>query len=207
MKDKTETKIPPPKTDLESRSPSAEVSTAEGEVEVFVTSARELSLADAVSRLLAHSSHESGAIVLPRSEQFIADAIKTGYAVMARVVATGEVVGFGYLETWKDAEIVTHGGLVVHPAWRKQGIGKRIKRLLFETARGYYPTKSLVSLTVDPSIIKMNVEFGYRPKAFEQLPAEPRFWDRCKACSYHDTLERFSRRQCFCLGMVFDAQN
>jgi N-acetylglutamate synthase-like GNAT family acetyltransferase len=188
-----------PLADVEELQPSA---AEEAAVLVVLTRAQDASLVSTVSDLLLNCSKEANTVVIPRSDQFLEEVIKTGHGVLARVLATDEIVGFGYLETWSDADVVTHGGVVVHPQWRYRGLAKRIKQLLLEASRSLYPTKAIVSITVHPAIMKINSQLGYIPERFEQLTTEERFWNRCSTCTYYDTLERFRRRQCFCLGMA-----
>jgi hypothetical protein len=190
MSDKSTTNPLKPTSNEVAHASSAQQTYEGEEIEVIVTTGSDLCAAHPVSTLLVNSSHESGAIVIRRNQQFLEEVITTGHAVIARVVATREVIGFGYIETWSEAAVVTHGGVVVHPQWR------------LRTSQAYYPGKDVVSLTVHPAIMKINSQLGYHPERFEHLTPDNRFWGRCSSCSYHDTLERFQRRQCFCLGMV-----
>jgi GNAT superfamily N-acetyltransferase len=136
-----------------------------------------------------------------RSEEWLAKKIVGGRAAVA--LYGDELVGFGYWSSWEDERFVSHSGLVVRADQRGHGVGKRLKRVLFESTRRALPSARIMSLTTSPQVIAMNGALGFELVPLERLTKDEAFWDGCRTCrNYADVRARGER--CCCLGMLYE---
>ena len=49
------------------------------------------------------------------------------------------LLDFCYIESWGHGKFVANSGLIVHPDYRKQGLAKKIKAVVFEHSRTKFP--------------------------------------------------------------------
>jgi GNAT superfamily N-acetyltransferase len=136
-----------------------------------------------------------------RSEEWLAKKLASGRAAVA--LRGGELVGFGYWSSWEQDRFVSHSGLVVRAEQRGLGIGKRLKRELFESTRRVLPRARIMSLTTSPQVIAMNRALGFQLGPLERLTKDESFWDGCKTCRNYADVRRRGER-CCCQGMLWE---
>jgi len=144
-----------------------------------------------------------GTGIAKRSPEYVSQKIQEGKAVIA-VTATGEWVGFCYIEAWQHGQFVANSGLIVAPAYRKTGIAKKIKHTIFQLSRDRYPNSKLFGLTTGLAVMKINSELGYEPVTYSELTDDEEFWAGCKSCVNYDILMSKDRKNCMCTAMLYE---
>lgn len=174
-------------------------------VTIFVANASHVDYAGAICELIYNSAMERGTGIARRSEDYIADKILAGKAIIA-LDDGGAVVGFSYIETWGHKRFVANSGLIVSPQYRNQGLAKKIKRKVFDHSRDMYPGAKIFSITTGLAVMKMNTELGFKPVTFSELTDDDEFWKGCEGCRNYDILLRNERKMCLCTGLLYDPQ-
>jgi len=126
-----------------------------------------------------------------------------GEAVIA-FAPDGRWAGFSYISAWEDGKFVSNSGMIVAPEFRKSGIAKKIKHMIFELSRTSYPNAKIFSLTTGAAIMKMNHDLGFAPVVYSELPQDDGFWEGCKSCVNCPILISKGRKNCLCTAMLFD---
>ena len=152
---------------------------------------------------MASSAKARGTGIAKRSPEYVSQKIQEGKAVIA-VTATGEWVGFCYIEAWHHGQFVANSGLIVAPAYRKTGIAKKIKHTIFQLSRDKYPNSKLFGLTTGLAVMKINSELGYEPVTYSELTDDEEFWAGCKSCVNYDILMSKDRKNCMCTAMLYE---
>ena len=152
---------------------------------------------------MASSAKARGTGIAKRSPEYVSQKIQEGKAVIA-VTATGEWVGFCYIEAWQHGQFVANSGLIVAPAYRKTGIAKKIKHTIFQLSRDKYPNSKLFGLTTGLAVMKINSELGYEPVTYSELTDDEEFWAGCKSCVNYDILMSKDRKNCMCTAMLYE---
>lgn len=152
---------------------------------------------------MASSAQARGTGIAKRSPEYVSQKIQEGKAVIA-VTATGEWVGFCYIEAWQHGQFVANSGLIVAPAFRKTGIAKKIKHTIFQLSRDKYPNSKLFGLTTGLAVMKINSELGYEPVTYSELTDDEEFWAGCKSCVNYDILMSKDRKNCMCTAMLYE---
>ena len=152
---------------------------------------------------MASSAQARGTGIAKRSPEYVSQKIQEGKAVIA-VTATGEWVGFCYIEAWQHGQFVANSGLIVAPAYRKTGIAKKIKHTIFQLSRDKYPNSKLFGLTTGLAVMKINSELGYEPVTYSELTDDEEFWAGCKSCVNYDILMSKDRKNCMCTAMLYE---
>lgn len=155
-----------------------------------------------ICELIEQAAHKRGTGIARRSPEYIGDKITHGKSIIA--LRGQQLMGFCYIETWSHGRYVANSGLVVHPDFQNQGLGKRIKKKAFQLSREKYPQAKLFGITTSLAVMKINSLLGYRPVTFSELTTDEEFWSGCKSCVNHDILERTGRSHCLCTGMLYD---
>ena len=124
---------------------------------------------------------------------------------MPLAVSAGELVGFGYWSDWEAGRFVSHSGLVVRPDQQGKGLGRRLKRVLFESSKGELPRATLMSLTSSPQVKKLNLSLGFHFVPLERLTSDPSFWEGCKTCRNYAAVRARGER-CCCEGMILEPE-
>lgn len=174
----------------------------ETDLRITVASAAHLAQADSICSTIAESARTRGTGIAGRSPAYLREKMLDGKAVIA-TRANGQWVGFAYLDVWEQGEFVSHSGLIVDPAFRKEGVAKRIKQALIKMSRRLFPKAKLFSITTSQAVMSLNSQAGFRPVAFSELPKEERFWSQCATCQNCDILARTGRKYCLCAGMLY----
>lgn len=149
------------------------------------------------------SAKARGTGIARRSENYIAQKMLEGKAVIA-VTASGEWVGFCYIEAWGHDSFVANSGLIVAPAFRKSGVAKQIKQKIFQLSREKYPFAKIFGLTTGLAVMKINSDLGYEPVTYSELTDDEQFWAGCKSCLNYDILMSKERKNCMCTAMLYD---
>ena len=159
--------------------------------------------AETITNEMASSAQARGTGIARRSPDYVSQKIQEGRAVIA-VTATGEWVGFCYIEAWQHGQFVANSGLIVAPAYRKTGIAKKIKHTIFQLSRDRYPNSKLFGLTTGLAVMKINSELGYEPVTYSELTDDEEFWAGCKSCVNYDILMSKDRKNCMCTAMLYE---
>lgn len=159
--------------------------------------------AEPITDEMASSAQARGTGIARRSPEYVSQKIQEGKAVIA-VTATGEWVGFCYIEAWQHGQFVANSGLIVAPAYRKTGIAKKIKHTIFQLSRDKYPNSKLFGLTTGLAVMKINSELGYEPVTYSELTDDEEFWAGCKSCVNYDILMSKDRKNCMCTAMLYE---
>jgi len=159
--------------------------------------------AETITDEMASSAQARGTGIAKRSPEYVSQKIQEGKAVIA-VTATGEWVGFCYIEAWQHGQFVANSGLIVAPAYRKTGIAKKIKHTIFQLSRDRYPNSKLFGLTTGLAVMKINSELGYEPVTYSELTDDEEFWAGCKSCVNYDILMSKDRKNCMCTAMLYE---
>lgn len=174
-------------------------------VNVFVANASHVGFAGAICEMIYNSAQERGTGIARRSEDYIADKILAGKAVIA-LDGDGQVVGFSYIETWSHKRFVANSGLIVAPQYRNKGLATKIKKTIFEHSRRMFPEAKIFSITTGLAVMKMNTQLGFKPVTFSELTDDDEFWKGCEGCRNYDILLRNERKMCLCTGLLYDPQ-
>ena len=159
--------------------------------------------AETITNEMASSAKARGTGIAKRSPEYVSQKIQEGKAVI-EVTATGEWVGFCYIEDWQHGHFVANSGLIVAPAYRKTGIAKKIKHTIFQLSRDKYPNSKLFGLTTGLAVMKINSELGYEPVTYSELTDDEEFWAGCKSCVNYDILMSKDRKNCMCTAMLYE---
>ncbi|MCF6243277.1 MAG: GNAT family N-acetyltransferase [Bacteroidales bacterium] len=174
------------------------------EFQIIDATEQHLHLAKQVVKLIEEASKTPGTGIALRTEEYIAEKIKQGKAVIALHNGDNDMAGFCYIETWENKKYVANSGLVVSPKYRKSGLASEIKKRAFELSRKKYPNSKIFGLTTSLAVMKINTALGYVPVTFSEITQDDEFWQGCQTCNYYDILVRTKRDKCLCTGMLFD---
>jgi len=170
---------------------------------VRIADSGDIVYAETITNEMASSAQARGTGIARRSPDYVSQKIQEGKAVIA-VTATGEWVGFCYIEAWQHGQFVANSGLIVAPAYRKTGIAKKIKHTIFQLSRDRYPNSKLFGLTTGLAVMKINSELGYEPVTYSELTDDEEFWAGCKSCVNYDILMSKERKNCMCTAMLYE---
>ncbi|MFA6260557.1 MAG: GNAT family N-acetyltransferase [Bacteroidia bacterium] len=152
---------------------------------------------------MAASAQARGTGIARRSPEYIVHKMLEGKAVIA-FTKDDTWAGFCYIETWGHGAYVANSGLIVAPEFRKSGLARQIKQLVFELSRKNYPDARVFGLTTGLAVMKINSELGYEPVTYSELTNDDAFWAGCKSCVNYDILLKKERKNCLCTAMLFD---
>jgi len=112
-------------------------------IHVLTAGSEHLPYAEEICRIISESAKIRGTGIARREPEYIQQKIGEGKAVIA-LTAKEKFAGFCYIESWgKNKDFVANSGLIVHPDFRGKGLGKRIKKAIFELSRQKYPHAKL----------------------------------------------------------------
>jgi len=152
------------------------------------------------------SAKARGTGIAKRTPEYVEQKIDEGKAVIA-VTDDGTWVGFCYIETWGHGEYVANSGLIVSPAFRKSGVAKSIKQVIFNLSREKYPESKIFGLTTGLAVMKINSDLGYEPVTYSELTQDEAFWAGCRSCVNFDILTSKDRKNCLCTAMLYDPKD
>ena len=162
--------------------------------------------AQAITAEMESSAKARGTGIAKRSPEYVAMKIEEGKAVIA-ITPGGEWVGFCYIEVWGHEQFVANSGLIVAPVFRKSGVAKRIKQMVFQLSREKYPEAKIFGLTTGLAVMKINSDLGYEPVTYSELTDDEAFWAGCKSCVNFDILVSKERKNCMCTAMLYDPKD
>ena len=146
-----------------------------------------------------------GTGISKRTPQSIQQKMKQGEAIIA-FSPDGKWAGFSYISAWENGKFVSNSGLIVAPEFRKSGIARKIKEMIFDLSRGKYPQAKIFSLTSGLAVMKMNHQLGFEPVTYAELPTDDAFWEGCKSCVNCPILMSKGRKNCLCTALLFDPE-
>lgn len=152
---------------------------------------------------MAESAKARGTGIARRSPDYIQKKMDEGKAVIA-VTPEGTWVGFCYIEAWEHEKYVANSGLIVAPAFRKSGVAREIKKMVFALSRQRYPDAKIFGLTTGLAVMKINSDLGYEPVTYSELTNDEEFWKGCRSCVNYDILMSKDRKNCMCTAMLYD---
>ena len=170
---------------------------------IEATNSSHVSFAGAICALIEASAKARGTGIAKRDPAYIHKKIIAGNAVIA--TKDGRLAGFCYIEIWDHEKYVANSGLIVAPAFRKQGLAKAIKNEVFALSRRKYPHAQVFGITTSLAVMKINSELGYKPVTFSELTQDEAFWQGCQSCPNYDILLRNQRKMCLCTAMLAPA--
>ncbi len=156
-----------------------------------------------IVEMMEGSSKERGTTLAIRTPEYIRDKMENHKAIIA-IDEGGNVAGFSYIETWSHTKFVANSGLTVAEPYRRNGLGRRIKRRIFELSREMYPYAKIFSITTQLSVMKINTELGFKPVSFSELTDDKEFWEGCYGCANYDILQRNDCKICLCTALLYD---
>jgi hypothetical protein len=155
-----------------------------------------------ISAETERSAVARGTGISKRTPESIIQKMTQGKAIIA-LTTTGQWVGFSYIEVWSNGEFVSNSGLIVDPAFRKNGVATAIKEKTFALARKKYPQAKIFSITTALAIMKLNMQLGFQPVTFNELPKDEVFWKGCSSCVNYGILQSKEYKNCLCTAMLF----
>ncbi|MDX1544375.1 MAG: GNAT family N-acetyltransferase [Christiangramia sp.] len=171
---------------------------------IIIANKSHASYAETICKNIEESAKVRGTGIARRTPEYIINKMEKGNAVIA---LDGEkFAGFCYIETWSHEKYVANSGLIVHPDYRKQGLAKDIKQVIFDHSRKKYPHAKIFGITTGLAVMKINYELGYQPVTFSELTDDESFWKGCQTCKNYDVLTRTDHKMCLCTGMLYDPE-
>ncbi|MCG9972097.1 GNAT family N-acetyltransferase [Christiangramia crocea] len=171
---------------------------------IIIANKSHASYAEIICKNIEESAKVRGTGIARRTPEYIIDKMEKGNAIIA---LDGEkFAGFCYIETWSHEKYVANSGLIVHPDYRKQGLAKDIKQVIFDHSRKKYPHAKIFGITTGLAVMKINYELGYQPVTFSELTDDESFWKGCQTCKNYDVLTRTEHKMCLCTGMLYDPE-
>lgn len=174
-------------------------------IKIVVAAHQHVHHAKEICELLAQSAQERGTGIAKRSVDYVVKKIENSHAVIA--LDGKKIAGFCYIESWNHGKYVANSGLIVHKNYRKMGLGKDIKKVIFQLSREKFPEAKIFGITTSMAVLKINSGLGYQPVTFSELTDDASFWKGCRSCQNFDILTRNSHKMCLCTGMLYDPNN
>lgn len=171
-------------------------------MEIVIANKSHSVYAEIICKTIEDAAKVRGTGIAKRKPEYVISKMEAGNAVIA--LEGDAFAGFCYIEAWGHGKFVANSGLIVHPDFRKQGLAKRIKKVVFDHSRTKYPEAKVFSITTGSAVMKMNSDLGYNPVTFSELTDDQAFWNGCKTCKNYDVLQRTEQKMCLCTGMLFD---
>lgn len=173
---------------------------------IRVAGSEDKKFAKVITDEMESSAKARGTGIAKRTPEYIEQKIDECKAVIA-LTTDGTWVGFCYIETWSHGEYVANSGLIVAPAFRKSGVAKSIKQVIFNLSREKYPEAKIFGLTTGLAVMKINSDLGYEPVTYSELTQDDSFWAGCRSCVNYDILMSKDRKNCLCTGMLYDPKD
>ncbi len=178
---------------------------ASASVEIVIATSDHFRFAHEICHLIKTAASQRGTGIAERAPEYVRTKMEEGKAVIA-LGPNDQVAGFCYIETWDHGKYAVNSGLIISPAFRRQGLARRIKRRAFELSKTLYPKAKLFGITTSLAVMKINSELGYKPVTFSELTNDDAFWQGCQSCPNYDVLTRMKRKMCLCTGMLYDPE-
>lgn len=173
------------------------------DIVVRIAQAADIDFALPIVAEMEASAKARGTGIAKRDPEAVKQKILQGKAVIA-FTAQGVWAGFTYLEVYEQGRFVSNSGLIVPPAFRGLGVAAKLKQKLFDLCRFRYPQARLFGITTGAAVMKINSRMGYEPVAYDEITADPAFWQGCKSCVNYPILESKQFKNCLCTAMLFE---
>ena len=174
------------------------------DIRISVADSQHLCYAEKICALMEKAAKQRGTGIAKRKPAYIKAKIEQGKAVIAIDTEGDKLAGFSYIESWQNKQYIANSGLIVHPHYRKLGLGRRIKNKVFKLSRQKYPKAKIFGITTSMAVMKINSDMGYKPVTFAELTQDKTFWEGCQSCPNYDILTNENRKDCLCTGMLYD---
>ena len=96
------------------------------QINISIASEEHLSYIPRIEEAIIHASEQKGTGIAVRSQEYLAEKIKQGKAVIA-LSTSGVWAGFCYIESWGHNRFVANSGLIVASEFRGIGLASEIK--------------------------------------------------------------------------------
>lgn len=177
------------------------------DIHIDIASDSHYDYAGEICALMEKAARQRGTGIAKREPEYVRSKMEEGKAVIALDRDHDDhLAGFCYIESWDDEQYIANSGLIVHPNYRKLGLGRRIKERIFALSRSRYPDAKIFGITTSMAVMKINSDMGYRPVTFSELTQDEKFWNGCRSCPNYDILTSKDRTGCLCTGMLYDPE-
>ena len=129
-------------------------------MEIVIAGPEHLHFAKTISLTIEESAKDRGTGIARRTPEYIMEKMQNRNAAIA--FEGDEFAGFCYIEIWGHGKYVAHSGLIVAPAFRGQGLAKRIKKRVFDLSLEKFPGAKIFGITTGQAVMKINYELGYK---------------------------------------------
>jgi hypothetical protein len=174
-----------------------------GSIIVEIANEKHLRYAEQICAEMELSAKVRGTGIAKRSPDYIMQKMRDGKAVIA-TTAECKWAGFCYIESWSQGNYVANSGLIVSPEFRKSGLARQIKQMIFSLSKTKYPGAKIFGLTTGLAVMKINSELGYEPVTYSELTQDDQFWSGCQSCINYDILMSKERKNCLCTAMLYE---
>ncbi len=176
------------------------------DIQLTVADEQHFSYAEEICDLMEEAAKQRGTGIAKRAPEYVETKMEEGKAVIAIDQENGQFAGFCYIENWDHDRYIANSGLIVHPHYRKIGLGRKIKERIFKLSREKYPDAKIFGITTSMAVMKINSDMGYKPVTFSELTQDKEFWKGCQSCPNYDILTSEERKDCLCTGMLYDPE-
>jgi N-acetylglutamate synthase-like GNAT family acetyltransferase len=177
------------------------------DIHITIANSQHFSYAKEICQLMEKAARHRGTGIAKRKPEYVRSKIEECKAVVAiDADHDDQLAGFCYIESWEGEKYIANSGLIVHPNYRKMGLGRKIKDRIFELSRKKYPNSKIFGITTSMAVMKINSDLGYKPVTFSELTQDEKFWKGCQSCPNYDILTSEHRKDCLCTGMLYDAK-
>jgi hypothetical protein len=112
-------------------------------IKISEASKKHLKYAEEICETIMESSKSRATGIAKREPAYIKKKILEGKAVIA-LTSSDKFVGFCYIESWgAEKNFVANSGLIVADEFRGLGVGKMIKKAVFELSQKKFPNAKL----------------------------------------------------------------
>ena len=170
---------------------------------VRIANAEDAKYAEVLCEWYEESARMRKTGIAKRNPVYLERKMRNGNAVIA-FDDDDQIAGFSYIETYEEEKLVVNSGLIVRLDLRSSGIGKEIKKAVFQLSRTKFPKSKIFSITTSLAVMRMNTKLGYKPVTFSELTQSDEFWNGCKSCKNYHILMDNDRERCICTGLVYD---
>ena len=154
-------------------------------MEITIAGPEHIHFAKTISQTIDESAKDRGTGIARRAPEYIMEKMNNGNAVIA--FSGDKFAGFCYIEVWGHGKYVAHSGLIVSPAFRGQGLAKRIKKKVFDLSLKKFPGAKIFGITTGQAVMKINYDLGYKPVHFSEL-TDDQGLERLQTCKNFDVL-------------------
>ena len=127
-------------------------------MEIVIAGPEHIHFAKTISLTIEESAKDRGTGIARRTPEYIIQKMQNGNAVIA--FEADQFAGFCYIEIWGHGKYVAHSGLIVAPAFRGQGLAKKIKKQVFNLSLEKFPGAKIFGITTGQAVMKINYDLA-----------------------------------------------